>query len=65
MSDSKPAILAFAGSTRTDSYNNKLVRGAARGAIQAGSQVMVIDLRDFQMPIYDGDIKMRSGIPQH
>jgi chromate reductase len=64
MSDSKPAILAFAGSTRIDSYNNKLVRAAARGAIQAGAQVTVIDLRDFPMPIYDGDIEMRSGIPQ-
>jgi NAD(P)H-dependent FMN reductase len=64
MSDSRPAILAFAGSTRIDSYNNKLVRAAARGAVSAGSQVTVIDLRDFPMPIYDGDIEMRDGIPQ-
>lgn len=40
-------ILAFAGSTRRDSLNKKLVRIAADRACEAGGEVTLIDLRDF------------------
>ena len=40
----KPRILAFAGSTRKDSYNKKLVRIAAHAAQECGAEVTVIDL---------------------
>lgn len=59
----KPKILAFAGSTRTDSFNKKLVRIAATGATEAGADVTVIDLRDFPMPLYDGDLEQKEGLP--
>ena len=55
----KPKILAFAGSTRVDSFNKKLVKIAAAGAKDAGIDVTVIDLRDFAMPLYDGDLTAR------
>ncbi len=58
-----PKILAFAGSTRQDSYNKKLIRIAVQGAQNAGAEVTLIDLRDFLFPIYDGDLEMREGIP--
>jgi chromate reductase len=58
-----PKILAFAGSTRTDSYNKKLVRIAVAGARAAGAEVTLIDLRDFPMPLYDGDLEDREGVP--
>jgi len=61
----KPKILAFAGSTRTDSFNKKLVKIAAAGAKDAGSDVTVIDLRDFAMPLYDGDLEQGEGLPQN
>ena len=61
----KPKILAFAGSTRTDSYNKKLVKIASTGATEAGADVTVIDLRDFPMPIYDGDLEQRDGLPSN
>jgi len=61
----KPKILAFAGSTRTDSFNKKLVKIAADGAKDAGSDVTVIDLRDFAMPLYDGDLEQQDGLPQN
>ncbi len=63
--NSKPKILAFAGSARADSLNKKLVKIAAAGAIEAGADVTIIDLRDFQMPIYDGDLEQREGLPQN
>ncbi|MHA7646752.1 NADPH-dependent FMN reductase [Nitrosopumilus sp. S4] len=59
----RPKILAFAGSTRTDSFNKKLVKIAAAGASEAGADVTVIDLRDFPMPLYDEDLEKKEGLP--
>ena len=61
----KPKILAFAGSTRIESFNKKLIKIAATGAKDAGADVTVIDLRDFQMPIYDGDLEIKDGLPSN
>ena len=58
-----PKILAFAGATRTASFNKKLVRLGAAAAEQAGAQVTLIDLRDFPMPLYDGDIEAAEALP--
>ena len=58
-----PKILAFAGSTRTDSLNKKLVKIAANGAKNVGAEVTFIDLRDYPMPLYDGDLEAKEGLP--
>jgi NAD(P)H-dependent FMN reductase len=58
-----PQILAFAGSTRTDSFNKKLVHLAALGAEAAGADVTLIDLRDYPLAFYDGDNETRDGVP--
>jgi chromate reductase len=60
-----PKILACASSARQDSYNRKLVRVAAVGAHGAGVEVTLVDLRDFPMPIYDGDLEAHEGIPEN
>ena len=59
----KPKILAFAGSTRNESFNKKLVKIAAAGASESGADVIVIDLKDFQMPLYDEDFEKENGLP--
>ncbi len=59
----KPKVLAFAGSTRTESYNKKLIKVAAEGARKAGAEVTLIDLRDFPLPLYDGDLEAKEGLP--
>lgn len=56
-------VLAFAGSTRDDSINKKLVVEAAEIAKQSGAKVTVIDLKDYQMPFYDGDLESNNGLP--
>lgn len=56
-------VLAFAGASRTGSFNKKLVRIAASGARASGAEVTEIDLRDFPMPIYDGDLEAAEGLP--
>ena len=58
-------ILAFAGSTRRDSLNKKLVKFAADKAREAGGEVTLIDLRDFALPLYDGDLEEAEGPPEN
>ena len=45
-------VLAFAGSTRKDSFNKQLVQQAASIAREMGANVTVIDLKDYPMPFY-------------
>ena len=63
MTSKVPKILAFAGSARKASLNKRLVRVAAEGARRAGADVTEIDLRDFPVPIYDGDLEAEQGVP--
>ena len=56
-------IIAFSGSTRENSYNKKILKSAVFGAREAGAEVTLIDLRDYPMPIYDGDLEESEGIP--
>lgn len=58
-----PRILALAGSLRSGSYNRRILAVAADGARACGADVTRIDLRDFPMPPYDGDLEASAGIP--
>jgi NAD(P)H-dependent FMN reductase len=57
-------ILAFSGSLRAESYNQKLVKIAAEAAREAGAQVTIISLADFPMPLFDEDLEAREGMPE-
>ena len=59
-----PKILAFSGSARTESYNQRLVNIAAQGARQAGAGVTVINLGDFPMPLMNEDLEAAEGLPE-
>jgi chromate reductase len=58
-----PRILAFAGSTRSGSFNKKLVKIAVAGARKAGAEVTYLELRDYPLPLYDGDLEESEGLP--
>ena len=58
-------ILAFAGSTRKESFNKKLVRIAALGATEAGAEISIVDLRDFPLPLFDEDLEAAEGQPEN
>jgi len=60
----KPKILAFAGSLRKDSCNKKLVKIASMSARNEGFEVNYIDFADYLLPLYDGDLEEREGLPQ-
>lgn len=56
-------ILAFAASLRRESLNRKLIGLAAEVARSAGAQVDLAEFREFDLPIYDGDLDSKSGLP--
>ncbi len=58
-----PRILAFGGSLRRDSFNQKLAAVAAAGAREAGAEVTLIALRDFPLPVFDQDLEDAEGMP--
>ncbi|MBA2777738.1 NADPH-dependent FMN reductase [Billgrantia kenyensis] len=60
---SAPRILVFAGSAREQSYNKRLARLAAERVEQAGGLATFIDLRDYPLPLYDGDLENHEGLP--
>jgi NAD(P)H-dependent FMN reductase len=60
----QPRILAFAGSARRDSFNKKLVAIAAGGAKQAGADVTLIDLADYELPLFNQDLEAEKGLPE-
>ena len=58
-------ILVIPGSLRTGSHNARLAAAAAHELAQAGAEVTRISLSDFPLPIYDGDLQGKSGVPKH
>ena len=58
-------ILVIPGSLRTGSLNAKLAAVAAHHFAQAGVEVTRLSLADFPLPIYDGDVQARSGVPKN
>ena len=53
-------LLIFAGSTRQASFNRKLAHAAAKQARAAGADVTLIELADFDIPIYNADLEAQG-----
>ena len=60
---SKVDVLVFAASMRAESLNRKLAVLAARAAAAYGASVDFASMRDFEVPLYDGDLEAAQGIP--
>ena len=56
-------LLFFAGSTREGSYNKKLARLAQHIATANGIEGVFVDLTDYPMPLYHGDLEANEGPP--
>lgn len=56
-------ILAFSGSSRRDSLNQKLLDIAAAGARNVGADVTPVRLAEYDLPLYDADLEDERGMP--
>ncbi len=61
----QPRILALAGSSRSESFNHRLVQVAAAGARSAGAEVTVLDLKHYPLPIFNEDLEREAGPPEN
>lgn len=57
-------ILVIPGSLRAGSLNARLAATIAAELAVAGADVTRISLADFPLPLYDGDLQAKSGIPK-
>jgi chromate reductase len=58
-------ILVIPGSLRTGSLNARLAAVISHELAQSGADVSRVSLSDFPLPIYDGDLQAKSGVPKH
>ncbi|MCC3859803.1 NADPH-dependent FMN reductase [Pseudemcibacter aquimaris] len=58
-------ILFFAGSAREKSTTKRLAITASEMAAEKGIDATFIDLKDYPMPIYDGDLEDEQGVPEN
>ncbi|MET0605991.1 MAG: NAD(P)H-dependent oxidoreductase [Beijerinckiaceae bacterium] len=58
-----PNILVFSGSARAGSLNGKLADLAAAELSKLEAKVKRISLKDFPLPVYDGDFEREHGAP--
>ncbi|MDP1924783.1 MAG: NAD(P)H-dependent oxidoreductase [Thiobacillus sp.] len=58
-------ILAFSGSIRRDAWNRKLIHAAVDATRAAGGTVTLIDLADYPLPLYNGDLEDTDGLPDN
>ena len=60
-----PRILAFSGSARRESLNKKLLAAVVEAVRAVGGEVTLIDLTDYPMPLYNGDLEDAQGMPEN
>jgi NAD(P)H-dependent FMN reductase len=63
MDISERRVLVLAASTRADSLNRKLSQEAFDALEKAEVPATLTDLREFPLPIYDGDLEAADGLP--
>ncbi len=60
-----PRILAFSGSARRESLNRKFLAAAVDAVRAAGGEVTLLDLNDYVLPLYHGDLEDEQGLPEN
>ena len=56
-------ILVIPGSLRTGSFNARLAAVVVRELALLDIEVTLISLADYPLPIYDGELEAKSGVP--
>jgi len=58
-------LLFFSGSTGEASLNRKLAALAHKVAQSNGINATLLDLNDYPLPIYNGDLEEKEGVPDN
>ena len=58
-------ILAFSGSIRSASWNTQLLKSTRELLHDKNIEINLVDLKDYPMPIYNGDDEAENGLPEH
>ncbi len=61
--NTKLNVLVLAASLRGESLNRRLAELSARVAERSGANVDRASMRDFDVPLYDGDLQEDAGVP--
>jgi len=56
-------FLLMAASVRHDSCNKKLINLVAKILTKQNIEIKLLDFADFVMPLYDGNVEEKSGVP--
>lgn len=65
MTNQPVRLLAFSGSNRKASFNQRLVKAAAAFAESEGASVTVLALCDLPIPLFSQDLEEASGMPEN
>ena len=57
-------ILAFAASNSANSINKMFVESVSKYYKEIEDEIVVLDLNDFQMPVFSKEIEKDQGIPK-
>ncbi|MFE7245703.1 NADPH-dependent FMN reductase [Streptomyces sp. NPDC057582] len=57
-------VLVFGAARRAGSTNAQLASLASGLVAEAGAEVDMASMRDFDMPLYDGDVEAAEGLPE-
>lgn len=60
-----PKIIVVPGSSREGSHNRRLAATIARQLNKLGAEAEAINLADFPLPLYNGDLEEESGPPDN
>lgn len=58
-----PRLLAFSGSARRESLNRKFLAFAVQAARESDAEVTLLDLNEYPLPLYHGDLEDAEGLP--
>ena len=56
-------VLVIPGSTRAGAFSKQLARAVAQ-SMPDGAEATVVDLAELAIPLYDGDLEEREGLPE-
>lgn len=58
-----PKLIALSGSARRGSLNRAVLATAAIAASSAGAEITLVDLNDYELPLFNQDLEDAEGMP--